>query len=138
MITMKAIPLRIGMASMVVAGCLIGASILGPEPVAGSAVADRAAVADVMAEREASDVNTIAAGVKADMQAYFDDPSHMGGQFLYVGTVNVIKVGDHKYEAMVSMSSGTGRSADIPVHVTADEGYVMWSTDPGVFVALLN
>lgn len=124
------------LAAGAVAVCLMlaGPTILHGRQIAGTPTASTADVAAVKVERKAAadaqDLARLEAETRADLQRYWDDPANNRGWRIVVVSVSLVKVGENKYEGMVTMTADGGPQKDVGLHVTADGRKAIWNTDP--------
>lgn len=109
-----------------------------------AAAADRKAADEAAAARKAADdaaafLASLQDQIKVDMQQYVDDPANgLSDYGVHVYEVNLVKVGDNKYEGMADMQAGSGPRKQVDVHVTADDNNILWETDKGGLLPLFQ
>jgi hypothetical protein len=84
-------------------------------------------------------MDQISAQVKESMQKWVRDDPDIGPYNLRVLRVELIKVGDAKYEGMAAVrTAASTKEHDIRVEVTSDGERAMWESPPGEFLFLAN
>jgi hypothetical protein len=117
--------------------------------VTGVAIANSAEVTEYADERKAQEIadqkardaallTDLEKQLKQNMQKYFDDPANDKGLPITVIDVAAVKVGENKYEAMATMRAGNYTPRQVPIHVTADDRNIMWSSDSGALLPLFR
>lgn len=133
-----------GAGALAAPGIMHGRPIAGtPTPNAGAVVAaaqERKAAADAaLAAREAEFLRSLELQVLFSMLDFFKDPNNNPlGWDIHVSDVGLVKTGENTFEGMATMTANDGPPKSIPVHVTADERNMMWSTDPGALLPLFR
>lgn len=79
----------------------------------------------------------VAESVKSSMQQKFDSDAGFKQWHLKVKGVHVLEQGDNRYQGMATVVHD-GKVHDVPVDITADGSNVMWTTQPGTFMFVLQ
>lgn len=90
-------------------------------------------------DQDAQRMDRLSAQVKESMQNFVRDDPDIGPYNLRVLRVELIKVGDAKYEGMAAVRTAASTTEhDIAIEVTADGERAMWESPPGEFLFLRN
>lgn len=120
-----------------------GIAVANDREVTAAAV-DRKAADDAAAAKKAADdaaafLASTEGTVKQSMQEYLNDPANgVSGANITVYAVNLIAVGDNKFEGEAEMSAGSGPHKQVIVHVSADDQNTQWETDKGGLLPLFQ
>lgn len=75
--------------------------------------------------------------VKTSMQEKFDTDPQFKDWHLTVTSVQVLKQGGNQYQGIAKINY-EGTLHDVPVDITVDGNNVMWKSDPGAFMFVIQ
>lgn len=84
------------------------------------------------------DVSELASEVRESMQSSLTSDERYKPYNLTVIKVTLIKSGDNTYDGMAAIKPLNGPQGDVPVDVTYDGENLLWQTQPGAFMFLLQ
>ena len=120
--------------ALVASLALAGPTILHGKQIAGTAVAN---AADVAAAKAANRIDLLQSTVLVSMQRFYGEPANYPlGARIRVDRVNLVRVGETKFEGVAVMRAADGPQRGVALHVTADDHTYVWTIAPGALAVL--